>query len=199
MSKEATTEEAGPRGKPPKKGMMVKILACLGLLGAGGGAAYGLMLRGMIGESMQSKDDNKPKFVMKGEEDPYAPPSDGHTAENVGEEVEGVGGSPYRTSYYSFGDEFTSNLRTSGHFVQLSLAASTNYDGRVLMWLKKHELAIRSAILIVLADTSEEEAYTVQGKARLQKRLTAAVNQVLIQNEGFGGVKDVLFKSYIVQ
>jgi len=198
MSKEATPEEAGPRPKPAKKGMMVKVMACLGLVGVGGGAAYGLMLRGMIGEATHTEDDNKPKFVLKGEEDPYAPPSEGHT-ENLGEEIDGVGGSPYRTSYYSFAEEFTSNLRSSGHFVQLSLAASTNYDGRVLMWMKKHELAIRSAILIVLADTSEEEAYSVDGKARLQKRLTAAINKVLTQNEGFGGVKDVLFKSYIVQ
>lgn len=199
MSKEAT-EDAAPAAKPAKKGMMVKILACLGLVGAGGGAAYGLMLRGMIGESMHSKEDNKPKLVLKGETDPYAPPADAsHGGDSAGDEVDGVGGSPYRTSYYTFGDEFTSNLRSSGHFVQLNLAASTNYDGRVLMWLKKHELAIRSAILIVLADTSEEEAYSVQGKERLQKRLTAAINQVLLQNEGFGGVKDVLFKSYIVQ
>lgn len=199
MSTEATSEEPAPRAKPAKKGMMVKALACLGLLGAGGGAAYGLMLRGMIGEATHNKDDNKPKFVLKGETDPYAPPADSHNPDNSVDEIDGIGGSPYRTTYYSFADEFTSNLRNSGHFVQLSLAASTNYDGRVLMWMKKHELAIRSAILIVLADTTEEEAYSVEGKARLQKRLTAAINQVLMQNEGFGGVKDVLFKSYIVQ
>jgi flagellar FliL protein len=198
MSNEATAE-AAPPAKPARKGMLVKVFACLGLIGAGGGAAYGLMLRGMIGDAAHAKENNKPKFVLKGEEDPYAPPSDAHNTDDLGDDVDGVGGSPYRTSYYSFAEEFTSNLRTSGHFVQLSLAASTNYDGRVLRWLKKHELAVRSAILIVLADTSEEEAYSVTGKARLQKRLTAAINQVLMQNEGFGGVKDVLFKSYIVQ
>jgi len=185
---------------PKKKGMglLTKLLAGTVLIGAGGGAAYGLMLKGVIGSAAEAKEDNNPKFVRKGETDPYAPVGEEH-AEGAGEEVEGKGGDPYRTSYYSFHDEFTSNLRGSGHFMQTSLAASTNYDGRVLLWLKKHELAVRSAILVVLADTSEEDAYSVAGKERLQKRLTAAINKVLTDNEGFGGVKDVYFKSYIVQ
>jgi flagellar FliL protein len=40
------------------------------------------------------------------------------------------------------------------------------------MWVKKHELAIRSEMLVVLADTPEEDAFTPEGKERLQKRLT---------------------------
>jgi len=192
----AATEAPAKKGK----GMMVKLLAGATLIGAGGGVAYGLMLQGVIGSAAETKEDNNtPKFVRKGEADPYAPTGEGHGEAAAGAEVEGKGGEPYRTSYYSFNDEFTSNLRESGHFVQMSLAASTNYDGRVLMWLKKHELAVRSAILIVLADTSEEEAYSVTGKEKLQKRLTDAINKVLVTNEGFGGVKAVYFKSYIVQ
>jgi flagellar FliL protein len=196
-----TAKTAGNPEAPAKKGkgMMMKLLAGATLIGAGGGVAYGLMLQGVIGSAAEAKEDNNPKFVRKGEADPYAPAGEGHGEGAPTEEVEGKGGEPYRTSYYSFGDEFTSNLRESGHFVQMSLAASTNYDGRVLMWLKKHELAVRSAILIVLADTSEEEAYSVTGKEKLQTRLTDAINKVLVTNEGFGGVKAVYFKSYIVQ
>ncbi len=67
------------------------------------------------------------------------------------------------------------------------------------MWLKKHELAIRSAVLVVLADTPEEDVFTPEGKERLQKRLTAAINQVLTDTEGFGGVDKVYFKSFLVQ
>ncbi len=33
----------------------------------------------------------------------------------------------------------------------------------------------------------------------LQKRLTAAINKVLTQTEGFGGVDSVYFKSFIIQ
>jgi flagellar FliL protein len=67
------------------------------------------------------------------------------------------------------------------------------------MWIKKHELAIRSGMLEVLADTPEEDVTTMEGKERLQKRLTAAINKILTQTEGFGGVDAVYFKSFIIQ
>ena len=54
-------------------------------------------------------------------------------------------------------------------------------------------------MLAVLADTPEEEVYTVAGKDRLQKRLTAAINRVLTETEGFGGIDAVYFKSFLVQ
>ena len=76
---------------------------------------------------------------------------------------------------------------------------STRRDYRVILWMKKHELAIRSAVLIAIADTPEEEVYSPDGKGRLQKRLTAAINKVLTDTEGFGGVDAVYFKSFIVQ
>ena len=67
------------------------------------------------------------------------------------------------------------------------------------MWMKKHELAIRSALLIAIADTPEEDVISPEGKGRLQKRLTAAINKVLTETEGFGGVDNVYFKTFIVQ
>ena len=104
-----------------------------------------------------------------------------------------------RDSYYSFADDFTSNLKNSDALLQVSLACSTRRDGRVLLWLKKHELAVRSAILTVLADTPEGDVYLLEGKNRLQRRLTAAINKVLSDREGFGGVDAVYFRSFIIQ
>ncbi len=83
--------------------------------------------------------------------------------------------------------------------MQVSIAASTRHDGRVIQWLALHELAIRSAILDELANTPEEDAFTVEGKERLQVRLTSAINHVLEENEGFGGVDAVHFRSFLVQ
>ena len=198
MSSEKTEAAAG--AKPKKgKGLILKLVGALVLLGAGGGGVFGLVQAGVIGGGgKHEKEDNNPKLIRKGEEDPYAPKADGKEGEGV-PEVEGEGGSKYRTAYYSFTDEFTSNLRNSDSLVQISLAASTRRDGRVLMWLKKHELAIRSDMLAVIADTPEEDVYTPEGKQRLQKRLTAAINKVLVATEGFGGVDDVYFKSFLVQ
>ena len=52
---------------------------------------------------------------------------------------------------------------------------------------------IRSALLEVIADTPEEDVYIPAGKERMQKRMTAAINKVLVTTEGFGGVDAVYF------
>lgn len=186
--------------KPKKKGksMMVTIGGALALLGVGGGGAFALMQSGMLGGHAEAKEDNTPKLIRKGETDPYAvAKEDGE--EGGAEPVYGEGGSEYRTAYYTFDGEFTSNLKGSDSLIQLSLAASTRRDGRVLMWMKEHELAIRSSVLTVLADTSEEAITTIEGKERLQKRLTASINKVLTAEEGFGGIDDVFFRNFIIQ
>jgi flagellar FliL protein len=182
------------------KSLMVKLVLGFVLVGAGGGGTFMAVKAGMLGEHSEEKPKEKdlPKLLKKGDEDPYAVKAEGKEGEGVAE-IEGEGGSEYKTSYYNFTDDFTSNLRNSTALVQISLACSTRRDGRVLMWLKKHELAIRSAVLVVLADTPEEEVLTPEGKQRLAKRLTGAINQVLTDTEGFGGVDKVYFKSFLVQ
>ena len=186
--------------KPKKgKGLLVKALGGLVLLALGGGGVFALVQTGVIGSHAEAKEDNNPKLIRKGEEDAYAPKTEGGEEGGGGEAVYGEGGSEYRTAYYTYEGDFTANLKGSDSLIQVSLAASTRRDGRVLMWQKEHELAIRSALLAVLADTTEDQASTIDGKARLQKRLTAAINKVLIDEEGFGGIDDVFFRSFIVQ
>jgi flagellar protein FliL len=190
-----------PEAKPAKKkgGLVKKLILPIVLLGVGAGGVYGAMLAGLLGHKEEVKEDNRPKLIKKGEEDPFAVKKEGDKEGEGGAEIEGDGGSEYRTSYYTFSEDFTSNLSNSDALVQISLACSTRRDGRVLMWLKKHELAIRSHLLQVLADTPEEDVYTIEGKDRLQKRLTAAINKVLTETEGFGGVDAVYFRSMLVQ
>ncbi|PEQ14299.1 flagellar basal body-associated protein FliL [Novosphingobium sp. PC22D] len=191
------SDKEAPPKKAKGKGMMMIVIGAVVLLAVGGGGVFGLVQAGVIGGGHAEKEDDKPKLIRKGEEDPYAVKGEGE--EEGGEEVYGEGGSEYRTAYYTFGDEFTSNLKDSDALIQIGLAASTRRDGRVLMWLKQHELAIRSALLTVLADTPENDVYTVEGKDRLQKRLTAAINHVLTEHEGFGGIDAVYFRTFIIQ
>ncbi len=192
------SDETEKKPKKKGKGILMKVVGGVVLLGAGGGGVFGLMQAGIIGGHAEAKEDSTPKLVRKGDEDPYAQKKEGE-GEGGGEPVYGEGGSEYRTSYYTFDGDFTSNLKGSDSLIQVSLAASTRRDGRVLMWLKEHELAIRSAMLNVLADTSEEEVSSIDGKERLQKRLTASINHVLEEEEGFGGIDDVFFRSFIIQ
>ena len=195
MSNEKQDSDKRPK---KSKGLIVKLLLGTALVGVGGGGAYGMMQAGFIGAGEQAQQDNNPRLIRKGEKDPYAPPSKEKEGEGMAE-IHGEGGSEFRTAYYTFADDFTSNLKHSDALVQVSLAASTRRDGRVLMWMKKHELAIRSALLAILADTSEDEVYTLEGKQHLQARLTGEINKVLTKNEGFGGVDAVYFRSFIIQ
>lgn len=186
----------------PKSGKMKMIIGAVVLLAAGAGGAYGAVAAGLLGpHSAEAEGPDQPRLVRKGDEDPYAPASEGG-GEGEGEgagPVYGEGGSEYRTLYYTFEEGFTSNLADSAGLVQVSLAASTHHDGRVIQWLGMHDLAIRSAILVELANTPEDDVYSVQGKERLAERLKDAVNRVLEENEGFGGVDEVLFRSFLVQ
>jgi flagellar FliL protein len=181
----------------PKGGRLKIIIGALVLLGAGAGGAYAAGQMGYLGHAPAGAAIDEPKLVRKGEADPYA--SAEESKEGSGEVVEGEGGSAYRTNYFSFEETFTSNLKDSPALIQVNLAASTRRDGRVLQWLGKHELALRSVMLVELAETSEMEATDAVGKQRLQRRLTDAINKVLTDTEGFGGIDNVHFRGYLVQ
>jgi flagellar basal body-associated protein FliL len=63
-------------GAPKKKkgGPVVLIGVAVGTLAIGGGAVYGLFAAGILGgPQVVIHEDNKPKLIRKGEEDPYAP------------------------------------------------------------------------------------------------------------------------------
>jgi hypothetical protein len=68
MSKKNDSVEGGTK---KGKGLMVKAVLGLALIAAGGGAAFGMMQAGLFGE--HEEEDNSPKLIRKGEEDPYAP------------------------------------------------------------------------------------------------------------------------------
>lgn len=188
----------GGGGKSGKGGIIKIALGAVLLLGVGAGGAYGAFAMGLIGTGGGPHKPDEPRLVLKTEEDPYAVPGSDKD-KDAAAPVYGEGGSEYRTVYYSFADSFTSNLADSPGLMQVELAVSTRRDGRVLQWVKNHELAIRSAIIAQLAATTEAEAYDVEGKKRLAARLTKAVNQVLEEKEGFGGIDAVHFRGFLVQ
>lgn len=173
----AATAAADAPKKKSKKPLMLGIV--VGALAAGGGGYYA-MSSGLLG------GDDKPKV------DPHTPVlelEEGSDAEHP----------RYKTSYYKLDGAFTTNLQNSPRFVQLELGVATRYDARVIERVKTHDLPIRSAVLGILAQTPEEAVATPAGRAALQRQLKAAVNAVLMQKEGFGGVDDVYFAGLVVQ
>lgn len=197
-----TKADKAPEAK--KKGGKMKwlMIGLGGLILAGGGVGGGLYATGMIGgaggEHGEKKGDG-PRLVPKSEQKHAGEGGEGG-GEGGGEKTpEGEGGDAYASSYYTLEKEFTSNLMDSVHFIQVGLAVSTPYDDKVITNLKTHEIAVRSAILMALAETDEEQVFTPAGKQQLQKRLVKAINDTLKEKEGFGGIGNVYFTNFVVQ
>ncbi len=195
---------------PKKKGKLKKLLV-LGvglvvLVGGGVGAGLYAASTGLVGGGhAEAEEKPLPKLVLKSEQKRGDPDeskggSDAPEPAHEGKAVpEVAGGEKYASNYYAMEKEFTSNLQNSVHFIQVGVAVSTPYDDTVIERLKTNDIAVRSAILMTLSDTSEEAVFDTQGKKMLQRKLAKAINETLEQKEGFGGVSNVYFTNFVVQ
>lgn len=222
MSDDAAPKKAKGKGK----GKMIIILAAVALLG-GGGTAGGLYAAGFFSKEDTGPkiDPNKPVLVLKGEnpEDiaaAHAAPEGAHESEDSVESsaahaAPGKGHGPaadkgidlptpadpskYQATYFQIQAPFTSNMADSDAFAQIAVAVSTYYDGRVIQAMTTHEMAIRSAVLMELAQQDQTALETPQGKEDLQKKLKSIINGVLKQKTGYGGIDNVYFTNFVIQ
>lgn len=185
--------------------MMIVIIAVGALVLGGGGVGAGLYFSGALSGGAAEHVDTGPKLIPKSDEKKAAldggAGGEGHGGGGSSAESGplGSGGDKYASTYFTMDKEFTSNLQDSVHFIQVGIAVSTPYDDRVLVNLKTHEIAIRSAILMELGQTTEDQVFSAEGKKQLQRRLTKAINDTLQQKEGFGGISNVYFTNFVVQ
>lgn len=206
--------EAAADAKPKKKGGLVKKLVMFGVLPLvliGGGAGAGLWAAGKTGSAHEKKEDpNRPKLMLKSEEGHGKAAAEGEGGEKSN--ISGGGGVPdtgpepanpdpaqYQATYYAMEQPFTSNLADTDGFLQVGVGVSTFYDMKVIENLKAADMPVRSAVLQVLAQQSAEALNTPDGKAKLRRQLRDSINETLKQNQGFGGVGDVFFTSFIIQ
>jgi len=103
------------------------------------------------------------------------------------------------TSYYTFPDNFTTNLKGSKAFLQISVGVSTQYDETVMENVELHQLALRSEILGAVSEFSVEEIEGKDGRDKLANHIKESVNLKLEELEGFGGVEGVFFTSFVLQ
>lgn len=192
-----------PQAKKGGKGKKIILLGLGALLLIGGGIGAGVYAGGGLSAggaaAKPAVDPNQPQLVLKGQ----GRGADGEAGEGAeggpGPSSAGAGGEKYESTYFQIEKEFTSNLKDSPRFVQIGLGVVTHYDNRVIDNLRRHEIPVRSAVLLALSGTDETTVFTPDGKAQLQKALTKAINDVLKQKEGFGGIADVYFTNFIVQ
>ena len=205
------SKDKAPEGAEPKKGGKMKKLLVLGRGARANpppGAGAGIYLGGGLGGEHEAKpQDNYPKLVVRSEGEEEAAAEGG----KEGEEAPKVGTvsvpndrfkvdpSKYEVTYYPITDAFTTNLADGSGFLQVGISLSTFYDGKVINNIKRQQVPIRSAVLMVLAEQDPALLSTSQGKQQLQRQLTNAINDVLREKEGFGGVDDVYFTSLVIQ
>lgn len=198
--------EAAPKKKGKLKKLLVLGVGLVVLVGGGVGAGLYAASAGLVGGGghAATEDKAKPKLVMKSDQkrggEGDAKDGDAPEPSHEGKPTpEVAGGEKYASNYYAMDKEFTSNLQNSVHFIQIGVAVSTPYDDTVIERLKTNDIAVRSAILMTLSDTSEEQVFDTAGKKLLQRKLARAINETLEQKEGFGGVSNVYFTNFVVQ
>jgi flagellar FliL protein len=83
--------------------------------------------------------------------------------------------------------------------MQIRLAIMTYYDERVFNNVKKHEFALRSAILDVMRQSTEADINKPTFRTELAEKIRLTVNALLEKYEDFGGVEEVHFTEFVVQ
>jgi flagellar FliL protein len=108
-------------------------------------------------------------------------------------------GQQFDQLYNEMERKFTVNLSGSKQFCQFSMGFMTHYDQRVVDNVYKHELALRSVILMEVSTYSKDQLSTVADKQKLANKIKERMNQVLIGYEDFGGIEEVFFTEFVIQ
>ena len=105
----------------------------------------------------------------------------------------------FETIYHEFPGTFTTNLSGSRKMLQVGIGVSTQYDDTVMMNVEAHQLALRSVILGVISDFTEDDVKGATGREKLAGALRDTINIKLEALENFGGVEEVHFTSFVLQ
>jgi len=81
----------------------------------------------------------------------------------------------------------------------VNIALMTHYDTRVFDNVKKHEFALRSAMLDIMRQTTDEETKKPDFRKELAEKLKVVMNKRLEEYEDFGGIEEVYFNSFVMQ
>lgn len=194
------SDDPKPAVATPKKGGKMKkiLMGVLALLIVGGGSAGGaLYMTGGLSAHAEEEEDidpDEPKLVAReGVTDAQA--SRARRRAGRGR----VDSSVFKATYIPIEDQFTSNLRGGTSFVQIGLGLSTYYDEKVVANVEMHKMAIRSSVLSTLSEADPLAITSAEGKNALRAELKRAINGVLDEKEGFGGIDEVYFTSFVTQ
>ena len=182
----------------PKKGGLMRIImlvvGALALIGVGVGTGY-FLFGGKPADPSEEIEEIIERKMKEAEEAKAA-----EEAANAGpSKKEAPEVEKFITTYYEFPGNFTTNLRGSRKFLQAGIGVSTQYDDDVISNVEDHQLSLRSGILAVMSEFSEQDIEGKSGRDALAKAIAAELNTKLEQLEGFGGIEHVHFTSFMLQ
>ena len=203
----------------PKKPIVKIILAVLALVLLVSGTMVGtLFITGFFNKPVPSADA---MIAEGGDGHGETPAGDGHgekkaegghgaPAEGGKDDGKNPNGPPklnkkspdsprFDYTYHQLDREFLVNLAGSRKVMSVQIAIMTRYDERVIENLKKHEFALRSAVMDVMRQTLETDLPKPDFRKDLGVKIRDAMNTLLEKYEDFGGVEEVMFTSFIVQ
>ena len=105
----------------------------------------------------------------------------------------------FENTYLEIDKEFMTNITSSKKIMVVKVAVMTHYDSRVFDNVKKHEFAIRSAVLDVMRQSTEADVAKSDFRVELAAKIKVVMNDMLMKYEDFGGIEDVFFTSFVMQ
>ncbi|MGI9151957.1 MAG: flagellar basal body-associated FliL family protein [Limnohabitans sp.] len=105
----------------------------------------------------------------------------------------------FENTYLQIDKEFMTNITGSKKVMVVQIAIMTHYDSRVFDNVKKHEFAIRSAVLDVMRQSTEADVAKPDFRTELAAKIKVVMNEMLMKYEDFGGIEDVFFTSFVMQ
>ena len=105
----------------------------------------------------------------------------------------------FEKNYMQLDKELMTNITDSKKVMVVQIALMTHYDSRVFDNVKKHEFALRSAMLDVMRQTTESETNKPVFRKELAAKLKETMNGLLEEYEDFGGIEEVFFTSFVMQ
>jgi flagellar FliL protein len=193
-------EETQEKKKKPIVKILLMVVGALVLVGAGagGGLLYAKLTKppeeSPLAIVVEKKADNP---TGKADDSKGKDGKDAKPAEPAGKPVPSK--EKFVTSYFEFPGNFTTNLKGSRRFVQISIGLATQYDKKVIENVQKHEVAIRAEVLAILGEQSEGDVVGIENRKRIQNLLKDAINKVLTERTEFGGIEDVYITGLVMQ
>lgn len=198
--------QAGDDAAPKKKSKILMLV----LVAAGALALIG----GSVGATLYFTGFFSPKPVEAAKQEgeghggEHAEGEGDHSGEEAGPEAGGgeakdsaevPEAEKFAATYKPIERDFTMNVPNSKKFVQFKVAYKTFYGDKIVERVVKHQIAIEAAMLTAAAQFSEEELVSLEGRTRVAGALRDAMNDVLIRNEDFGGIEEVMFTHFVFQ